>query len=301
MKRVFKFLIVLFLLLLILLLIYYVELKKINVFGTILGTIFGIILHYLINSFIDLFDNKKWKSSERKLRRIGEVKKDTKIRISFAYLYRIIINGKYMLVENSRKSGKYQPVGGVYKFKKEEELYLKKNFCIEYDDRIKIDKISKRDYRLYVKDKFLRKLIRRFEKQIDVRENERDVSREFCEEILKEFKISQKEFGELKYTFESRFIDDVRYNCNYNKHELRIADIYDIILTDEQESLLSELSNNKKIFFASEDDISRLGVNKSKGKNKEIIAEHTWKILNSKSELAYKKFSNKIFIVKLDE
>jgi len=151
--------------------------------GPMVGSLIaGVAIPYLIPSFADLADNENWKVTQRKLKRAGILQKDTPIRISFAYLFRIKVDGKYFLVRNAR-TGKYQPVGGAYKFQKAEADYLRDNIPVENDDRIPVDKITRRDYRLWVKNKYLRKFIRRFDKT-KLREDIPDLSREFIEELF---------------------------------------------------------------------------------------------------------------------
>lgn len=79
------------------------------------GALFATFIGWVGRAFQDLSDTTDWKTSQRKLKRGGFIKDDTLIRISFAYLYRIKVGDKYMLVQNSRNTKKYQPVGGVYK------------------------------------------------------------------------------------------------------------------------------------------------------------------------------------------
>ncbi len=158
------------------------ELKSIPAGSMVGNLIAGILIPYLIWSIVDLTDNENWKSSQRKLKRAGLLQKDTIIRISFAYLFRIKVDGKYFLVQNTRTK-KYQPVGGTYKFTKEEKDYLRDNIPVENDDRIPVDKITKFDYRLLVKNEYLRKFVRRFNKT-QYRENISNLGREFVEEIF---------------------------------------------------------------------------------------------------------------------
>ena len=86
----------------------------------------------------DCFDKKKWQSSLRKLWRGNILNKDSLIRISFAYLFRIQVDGKYFLVKNGRGTQKYQPVGGAYKYNKVEKRILSSEFQIVYDKNEKI-------------------------------------------------------------------------------------------------------------------------------------------------------------------
>ena len=301
MKKILKIVFDLIILALLVIIIYCVETKKIPALGSICGAVLGAMLPWSLKLFIDLFDNANWKTSERKLKRAKEINKNTKIRISFAYLYRIIVDGKYMLIMNSRNSGRYQPVGGVYKFNNEEEQFLRNNFHIEYDDKISIDETSKKDYRLYIKDKYLRSFVKHFEKNTTNRENETNISREFIEEIINDYKIDKKQFGALRYSFKSRFISNVQYSSLYECYEILLADIYEFNLTNEQEQLLKELGNQKNIKFVTEAEINRLGIDCDNKKNKEIISNHSWKILASNYDKAYKIFDNVEFTVNIDE
>ncbi len=150
--------------------------------GFILKEIFGITFNSAKNLLFDLINYPSWKRSQKNLEKLGKLNNDTIIRVSFAYLFRIKVNGKYFLVPNSR-TGKYQPVGGAYKFNEEEANYLNKKFHVENDDCIPVDKVTKRDYRLLIKNKYLKKFMRRFNKTKN-RENVYNLSREFEEELF---------------------------------------------------------------------------------------------------------------------
>ena len=117
----------------------------------------------LYNSVKTLLGEENWKGDKRRLTKQCKMNEDTEVRISFAYLFRIEIEGKYFLVQNSR-TGKYQPVGGVYKFNEMEHNYLKEHFSFEYDKPIAVDEVTKSDYRLYIKSKDLNAFIKRFDK-----------------------------------------------------------------------------------------------------------------------------------------
>lgn len=185
----------------------YYEVKSIPV-GTMLGSLgAGIVIPYLLQSIVDLTDNTNWKTSQRKLKRAGLLQKDTVIRISFAYLFRIKVDGKYFLVKSPRTK-KYQPVGGAYKFYAEEAAYLRDNIPVENDNRIPVNEITKQDYRLLVKNKDLRKFVRRFNKTT-YRENITDLSREFIEEIFSAGILNKEIYGTLSYKFCGRHMTDV--------------------------------------------------------------------------------------------
>jgi hypothetical protein len=244
----------------------------------------GISIPYLFPSIIDLTDNENWKSSQRKLKRAGILQKDTVIRISFAYLFRIRVDGEYFLVQNARTL-KYQPVGGAYKFTNEEADYLRDNIPFENDDRIPVDRITKCDYRLLIKNKYLRKFVRRFNKT-QYRENISDLSREFVEEMFSTRILDKNAFGELSYKYCGRHMTNVEYGSVFNHYELLLADIIEVLLSDTQEQLFRNLKGTdcSKYRFATADEIKSLGVKYRTIDLADCIANHTPKILGENAD-----------------
>lgn len=273
------------------------EIKVIPV-GPMLGSLIaGALIQPLCNSIIDLTDNENWKASQRKLKRAGILQKDTVIRISFAYLFRIKVDGKYFLVRNSR-SRKYQPVGGAYKFDKEEANYLRDNIPVESDNRIPVDQITKRDYRLFVKNKLLRKFVRRFNKT-PYRENITNLSREFSEEIFSTGILDKTTFGNLIYNYCGRHMTNVEFGNVFNIHELLLADIVEVQLSEKQEDLFRELMKKDcdMYHFADSSEIETYGVKYGTNDLSENIANHTFKILSTTDNLTMKnKHKEKIEI-----
>ena len=98
------------------------EINSLPVGSSIAGLLAGLTIPYMITSIEDIFDDSSWKESQRKYERGKFIRKEDKIRLSFAYLFRIKIDNEYFLVQNARGTGKYQPVGGVYKMKPEEAV-----------------------------------------------------------------------------------------------------------------------------------------------------------------------------------
>ena len=215
---------------------------KNSIVSDLSNTFFGISIPYLLSSLIDLSDNESWKNSQRKLKRAGLIHNETKIRISFAYLFRIKVDGKYFLVQNSRTK-KYQPVGGAYKLTPEEAQYLSEEIPVENDDRIPIDTTTRGDYRLYVKNKDLRKFIKRFD-ETPYRENINNLSREFDEELFSTNILDKETFGDLSYKYCGRHITDVEYGNFFDCYELLLADIVEVILNDSEilwKNLISDI------------------------------------------------------------
>ena len=236
------------------------ELKSIAVVPMIGSLIAGVSIPYLIPSIIDLTDNENWKSSQRKLKRASILQKDTSIRISFAYLFRIKVDGKYFLVRNNR-TNKYQPVGGTYKFLEEERKYLSNNIPVEDDDKIPVNKITKFDYRLLVKNKDLRKFVKRFNKT-PYRENISNLSREFIEEVFSTKILDENIFGELSYKYCGRHMTNVEYSSVFRCYELLLADIVEVQLSQTQEELFRNLMeiNCDTYCFVTAKEINSLGV-----------------------------------------
>lgn len=269
--------------------------------GSMLGSLIaGIVIPYLIQSIVDLTDNTNWKSSQRKLKRAGILQKDTMIRISFAYLFRIKVDGKYFLVQSTRTK-KYQPVGGAYKFYKEEADYLRDNIPVENDDRISVDEITKRDYRLLVKNRDLRKFVKRFDKT-HYRENISDLSREFVEEMFSAGILDKNTFGTLTYKYCGRHMTDVMYGNVFKHYELLLADIIEVQLSNVQEQLFRNLMKSKsdKYYFASANEIKALGVKYNSNNMADTIGNHTYKILSENAdELIMKNKYKEIISIEL--
>ncbi|MDQ8265303.1 hypothetical protein Q3C77_13560 [Enterococcus faecium] len=262
---------------------------KNSIVSDLSNTFFGISIPYLLSSLIDLSDNESWKNSQRKLKRAGLIHNETKIRISFAYLFRIKVDGKYFLVQNSRTK-KYQPVGGAYKLTPEEAQYLSEEIPVENEDRIPIDTTTRGDYRLYVKNKDLRKFIKRFD-ETPYRENINNLSREFDEELFSTNILDKETFGDLSYKYCGRHITDVEYGNFFDCYELLLADIVEVILNDEQEQLFRDLmeKSDKRYMFATFSEIKTGGVKHGTSDLKDNIANHASKILSENSDILINK------------
>lgn len=256
------------------------EIKGLPVGGSLGGLVAGFTLAPLWASIIDFTDNANWKASQRKLQREKIIDKNTEVRISFAYLFRIKINGKYFLVKNNRGTGKYQPVGGVYKVHPREAHYLRQNFFAEDDNKIPVDESSKGDYRLRFKNKYLRKFVRRFDETSD-REMINNLVREFKEEVFDTGILEQSTFGTLTYTYYGRHMADFTYGEHFKCYELLLADVVQAELTEAQEQQFIALigKESDKYIFASDEEIKSLGVKAGSNELAEKIGDHTKKIL----------------------
>ena len=280
----------------------YLEVNSEITIPIILISIATFILEYstgsLFSKILSLFEGNNWKTSQRKLVKDGKLQPDTKIRISFAYLFRIRIDNYYFLIQNNR-SKKYQPVGGAYKFSEKERDYLSDNYSLEDDDRIPVDEITKLDYRLFVKNKDLKNFFKRFNKTLH-RENIENLSREFIEEIFNSGILNQDDFGTLTYKYCGRHITDVEYGDFFECYELLLADIIEVRLTDKQEELFRKLmeKTDNQYIFATFNEIKTGGVKHGTSDLKDNIANHAPKILSENSDILINKskYKNDIMI-----
>lgn len=274
------------------------EIKSWPAGSSIAGLLLGFSLPALFHSIQDVLDTTDWKMSQRKLKRGGFISDNTIIRISFAYLYRIKIGDKYLLVKNERGTGKYQPVGGVYKFEEDEKIELKNRFQAKDDNKISIDESSRNDYRLRMENKYLRKFISHFDKKAN-RENVDNLSREFREELIEKNIIN---WNEISYRFCGRHMTSLHFGEHFQIYEILLADVVELLPTVEQMEDLKMLLNkpSDKYRLATAEEITSLGVNTATGQLREEIADHTRRILQeNEGELIKTLDVGKIYTVNI--
>ena len=241
--------------------------------AVIAGALIAIFIEKVWKAGEDLFDTTNWMVSQTKLKRGGLINDDTIIRISFSYLYRMKIGDKYFLVLNKR-TRKYQPVGGVYKFQESEKLELKNSFHVADDNKIQIDNSSRDDYRLRLQNKFLRDFIKRFDSTDAVRERIDNVGREFKEELIETGILN---WEKISYRYCGRHITDLRFSEHFQIYEVLLYDVVELIPAPDQEQDLKHLiqTENEKYRFASADQVTCLGMNTDVGELFEWIGDHT--------------------------
>ena len=260
----------------------------------------GIALGFSVPAFWkslqDLTDTTNWKTSQRKLKRGDFIKNDTLVRISFAYLYRIKVGNKYLLVKNERGTEKYQPVGGVYKLAGNEKIELKNRYQVKDDDKISIDESSRDDYRLRIENKYLRKFMKRFDRRAN-RERIDNLSREFKEELIDKNIVN---WNRILYRYCGRHITELHWGEHFQCYELLLADIIELLPTPEQENDLRNLMGqpSESYRFATAEEIISLGIDTNSGDLRETIADHTTKIIQeNEGKLIKNKGVGKIYSV----
>ena len=213
----------------------------------------GVVASILMNSLVYLSNNYKL----IKLIYKSKVKhRSEDIRVSISYLFRIKIDGKYLLIKGDRIQ-QYQPVGGVYKRYKDSD-YIFGKLDVKEDVKIPEDDAKKNDLRVRVKGEKLLDFLKWFE---DGKGREISADREFNEEVLSSGCVNKSVFPYLKYKFIKRIQEEIKFDEHFQCQQMLIADIYELELDDSQLSELRRLGNNgtNKFTLASESEISRLG------------------------------------------
>lgn len=198
----------------------------------------------------------------------------TLIRLSIAYLFRIKVNDKYLLVKNSH-DGNWQPVGGVYKTLPGSEKIFDE-MQVQADSLFESEKgIKKRDLRINLKGANFIPFLRWFDSGED-----RELSpwREFCEELINTTKILDSDtFRYINYKYKGRVSTPI-IKMNTGGRGYFQYDIFDLVPNDEQQKELEVLyakgdGENYRWFTA--EQIRVLGYDQSKKKYIATILPHT--------------------------
>lgn len=239
------------------------------------STIFKIALGFVVGGVVEfvtfIIENRdKWGIFKTLF-----IKRNQPVRVTVAYLFRIEVNGKYVLIKRHKKDNPgFQPVGGAYKYLKEENRELFDKLGIEPCNLVPRDDDTENDLRIIIKK---RKNLINFLKWFESRKNrELDPYREFCEELIVPGFLSRETFKHIKYVFIGKHIEGVLKSPVYPLDELRYADIFE--LRSENDSQKQEIANlkniNQEILFATPEEIQ-----KKASTNGDVILPHSFKIL----------------------
>lgn len=163
--------------------------------------------------------------------------RNTSIRLSISYLYRIKINDKYLLVK-SNHDGNWQPVGGVYKtLPGSEKIFEELN--VQPDRVFETEKgIAKCDLRVHVNGKNVIPFLRWFDSGED-----RELSpwREFCEELITTTNILKADnFRYINYKYKGRVTSPI-IRLDVGGYGYFQYDIFDLVPNDAQTKELEVL------------------------------------------------------------
>ncbi len=242
--------------------------------GDVQSTIFKVALGLVIASAIELivfiYENKKrWKLLVTKIWKYNKP-----VRVTVAYLFRIEDNGKYMLIKRHKKDFVgFQPVGGAYKYFKEENRELFDSLGITPCNNVPRDNDTENDLRIIVNK---RKKLVEFFKWFNSRKNrEIDPWREFCEELIEPGLLPAEHFRHIKYAYICEHQEGILKTDDYPIDQFRHADIFELRLeTDAQKKAIKDLITNESIAFVTAEEIKKGATNSGVR-----ILPHTFKIL----------------------
>jgi hypothetical protein len=179
------------------------------------------------------------------------------VRFSVAYLYRLKLDDKYLLVRGGRIADQFQPVGGVYKRLPEAGTTLSRLGVLD-DNALSIDESSRDDLRVRVPGKNVLAFLRWY-RSGEGREVE--TWREFHEELVRPGILTADRFPYLI----TRHVRQHQTSLQWSEHlqcwEILIADIIEPILRPEQEAELRDLmaADHDDVAWATEDLIRSRG------------------------------------------
>ncbi|MDO9628257.1 MAG: hypothetical protein Q7I99_00030 [Acholeplasmataceae bacterium] len=213
----------------------------------------GLLLGALIEFVTFIWEERK---RIKLLIQCNLIKRNQEIRISMAYLFKIEIEGKYFLIKNHRDQIGYQPVGGVYRYLKNENSDLFNDLGIYPCTYMPNDDISKNDLRRRINHrKNLNKFLLWFESK---RNRETDPWREFYEELIIDRIIDSRKFPYIQFNLCHSNYSNIKKSSFFPTDEFLYADIYELKWdSDDQEAEFKRLAYSKSddYIFATRDEI----------------------------------------------
>lgn len=205
------------------------------------------------------------------------LKRNKELRLTIAYLYKIEMNGKYLLVKSNRIANTYQPVGGVYKYFNPEAKKDLDRIGALTDNNITNDHISEFDLRLkLIKRKNIRKFLKWF---FSAEEREWDPWREFYEEMVVSGILPASDFGYIHYELVGQHFDPIHYDKFFKVDTFKYVDIFTPKYVSHKQQVeikkLMETQSDKYIWVTKEE------IDKGKSDNHHLIADHTHKIFHT--------------------
>lgn len=221
---------------------------KMTIFKIALGFIVGGIIEFIV--FI-IENRNRWNVMKTLV-----LKRSKPVRVTIAYLFRIEVNGKYVLIKRHKQDNPgYQPIGGAYKYLKEENRELFDKLRVEPCHFVPRDEDTENDLRMIIKKrKNLIKFLRWFESR---KNRELDPFREFYEELVEPEYLSKDIFRHIKYVFIRKYVEGVLKSPVYPIDELRYAEIFELRIEDDaqKKEIMNLLNFKDEILFATPDEI----------------------------------------------
>lgn len=218
--------------------------------GILGGGIFTVILAYVAY----LFKTKQYIDFYLKSKLLALRKKN--IRFSISYLFKIEIEGKYLLIRGNKIPDQFQPVGGVFKYYSNAQNIFEK-YGVVIDDNIPIDASSNKDLRVKVKAKNAYKFLEWFNSR---KNREVCIKRELEEELIMTQLVPKKVSEEFKAEYIKTHFNGIKYSEHFQCDEVLIAEIYNLRLDNNLEKDVKkylESKKDKRVVLASREEIEK--------------------------------------------
>lgn len=232
----------------------------------------GLLLGSLVDFLVYLWEEK---NRIKIILQTQFLKRNQPIRISLAYLFRIQVDGKFLLVKNHRGQPGYQPVGGVYRYLPVENADIFDELGVIPCSYMPIDKQSRNDLRKHLKHRHhLNKFLKWFESK---KNREIDPWREFYEELIADEIVDGKIFPYIQFNLIRSDYGRVQRSEAFPIDEFLYADIFELKWENEQQKAeitrLLEVKNEKFLFATAQE------IQQGYTKEGKVILQHSKKIL----------------------
>jgi len=245
----------------------------------IVEIISGVLTNLATNKLEAFIDEKIPRGNKFKLW-LASLKKG-EMRVSVAYLYKIYVDGHYLLIKGNRID-QYQPVGGARKYYPGAGPTFRK-LLVRPDDNITIDNKSIDDLRIRIPNQNIIKFLDWYETKHD-----REVcqQREFREELVIPGYLDKNLFVTVNTSY-LYTVPTYHYSQHFRCWELLYHEVYEPIFSTEQLAALRALkdSEHNELKWVKEDLIMSLGHDRQLGKKPFQIGEHARLLINSNIKL----------------
>jgi hypothetical protein len=260
---------------------YFIEYESLFLNVFIIGIFTSIILNILVGQwkiiYEDLVYSERYMRTYLSLYRDGYINKNEKIKISFKRLFRINIDGKYLLAKKDTYK-KFQPIESLLLL---DDKFMEKFFKKYAISKDEIHTSDKPQLKIRVPAKNFHKIVNKLLKEYKISDKlNRDAYSSFINLFSKISKIDIKTLKSFTkhIKHDGRLITDLEFLRGDQEYKLTIYDIYDIPLDKNTIKKYKHLEI-ENIVFATRDEILKLGTDHINKQYVETITSHAYKIL----------------------
>lgn len=187
--------------------------------------------------------------------KLGRLPKNEYVRISAAYLLRIRLDNRYLLVKGHRVK-KFQPIGGAFQRYPGASEIINKLGVLD-DNKIEIDEINRGDLRVRVPALKVISFLKWFDTGKD---RETTIEREFREEVIKTEILPANLFEHPRASLLYE-CQNFHFSSHYRCHEILLHQVYEVHLTDSQKEYLRSTLHHQspEWIWSTEEAIMHLG------------------------------------------